>query len=424
MFSISRLWIFALLFSFASAEVDYPGDDGPQSKDEEILREWLELKRIEPLREKKAQLSVSGVVRTMLRASSARRQNRALGVNRGLYGGAQGYPSHAWINCAALYFDYSAYLAWAHAKIKYENNMGSLGGSADSVTLEEGYLGYRILEDGKSLFDMFIGRTKLYTLFDSAVQYNAILDGLVLRYENDYSGWGHLQGVWAGTLMTAATNHYGWTAQLSFTKLFSTGLYVRFSFSDWERKAPTLIYGGDGEPTMDGAGSWAVANNNPQFAYHIAQYLIGYEGQGRLPFRLYSAFLLNHGAHVQPALNFNRRQNVAWYVGGSIGKIRRRGDMAFNLCYQYVGAQSVPGWDMAGIGLGNPGGSTFYYPALTGDPAPFGNTNFKGIEANYLLGLSPEVAFLIKYQVAHSAVKVSGWASRYQRLELSALYAF
>ena len=228
----------------------------------------------------------------------------------------------------------------------------------------------------------------------------------------------------AGTLITATTDHYGWTAQLSFTELFGTGLYTRFSFSDWQKKSPTVIYEGDGDPTFDGSGNYALAHNNPQFAFHIAQYLVGYEGKGHFPFRLYAAFLLNHAAEERPALNFPRKQNIAWYIGGSIGKIRRRWDMAFNLCYQYVGAQSVPEWDMAGIGLGNPGGSTFYYPALTGDPAPFGNTNFKGIEANYLLGLSQEMAFLVKYQLARSAVKISGWNSRYQRLEMSAIYAF
>jgi len=424
MFSLLRCWIFLCLFVVGFAETNYPCDDGPQSKDEEILRDWLETKQVEPLSEKKAQLSISGVVRTMLRASSARRQNAQVGANIGLYGETQGYPRYDWINRAALYFDYSAYLAWAHAKIKFDNTMGSLGGTTDALTLEEAYLGYRILEDGKSLFDMFVGRTKLYTFFDSEVQYNAILDGLILRYENDYSGWVHLHGVLAGTLITARTDHYGWTAQLSFTKLFGTGLYASFSFSDWQKKSPTVIYEGDGDPTYTGSGALATAHDNPQFAFHIAQYLLGYEGGGHFPFRLYAAFLLNHAAEQRPALNFPRKQSIACYVGGSIGKIRKRWDMAFSCCYQYVGAQSVPEWDMAGIGLGNPGGSTFYYPALTGDPAPFGNTNFKGIEANYLLGLSAEMAFAMKYQMSRSAVASSGWKSRYQRLEMSAIYAF
>lgn len=419
------LFFFLLLsLSFLFGETDYPMDNAPLSKDEEILREWLETKRIEPLSEKKAQLCISGEVRTMMRATSATRQNPSLGINQGLYGSLPGFAVYDWINRVALYFDYSAYLAWAHAKVKFDNAMGSLGGTTDAVTLEEGYLGYRVLEDGKSIFDMFVGRTKLYTLFDSDIQFNALMDGLILRYENEYSGWVHLQANWAGSLINSLTEHYGWAAQLSFTKLFGTGLYTRFSFTDWQKKSPTQVYEGDGDPAFTGSGAFRLAHNNPQFAFHIAQYLIGYEGQGHFPFRVWAAVLINHAAIKKPALDFRRKQSVAWYVSGSVGRIQKRGDMAFNISYQYVGAQAVPGWDMAGIGLGNPQGSSFYYPSLTSDPAPFGNTNFKGVEANYLVGLSENMALLIRYQRTKSAVSINHWRSRYQRMELSAVYAF
>jgi hypothetical protein len=411
------------LSSFAMA-AEYPADNGPMSKDEDLLREWIESKRTEPLSEKKAQLSISGEVRTMMRASAARRQNNTTQQRIYLYGPDQGYPPYNWINRASLYFDYSAHLAWAHAKLKFENEMGGLGGSTDNVTLEEGYLGYRVLTDGKSLFDLFIGRTKLYTLFDSQVQFNALLDGLIMRYDNEYGKLAHLHFAWAGSLINSFTDHYGWVGQLSLTDLFQTGLYLRFSFTDWQKKSPTIVYRGNGEPVTDASGKLRTTYNNPQFAFHIAQYLIGYNYTGRLPFKLYAAALINHAANRQPQIGFNRHQSIAYYFGLNVGHIQKAGDMAINIVYQYVGAQAVPGWDMAGIGLGNPGGSTFYYPSLTADPAPFGNTNFKGLEMNYLIGLSPNLACLTKFQISRSAVSINEWASHYKHFELSAIYAF
>lgn len=401
-------------------------DNAPLSKDEDFLRKWFKIKQGETLNEKKNQLSISGEVRTLFRGSSARRQNLSTGESWRQYGEPTGFPNNNWINRTVLYFDYSSYLAWAHAKLKFENEMGALGGASNHITLEEGYLGYRILEDGKSIFDIFGGRTKLYTIFDSDVQFNAILDGLIFRYENDYSGWVHLDCVWAGGVITAFTDHYGWVAQLSLTDLFSTGLYTRFSFTDWQKKSPTVVYRGDGDPDISGSGGIVTVNNNPQFAFQISQFILGYEGTKhvKFPFKVYGALSFNHAARRKPALGLMRRNNIAWYAAALFGNVTKKGDMAFSLSYQYVGPQAVPEWDMSGIGLGNPSGSTFYYPALTSDPAPFGNTNFRGIEADYMVGLSENLAFLMRYQLSRSAVAVGHWKSYFQHLEASVVYAF
>lgn len=401
----------------AGSDPEYPMDNRPEDKDLLSLRDYLKIKREEPLRNKKHALCISGEVQGQLKVSSAVRINPVTHAYERQYGGINQAPVCEWLNRVALFIDYRVYQASFHAKVDFDNAMGNIEGTTAELTLQQGYLMYRILEDGKSTFDGLIGRDKLYNFFDSKVQFNAIFDGGAVRYQNGYGNIVDLELLWAGSVVTDYLDHYGWVGQIALNNLFSTGVFFKYSYSDWLKKSETLIYQGDGLP------SGLSQTNNPQAAYQISQFLIGYNNLERA-FKIYGAFLYNIAALKHPALQMNERDRIAWYAGFQIGHIKQKGDMASDLSYQVVGAQAVPGWDMAGIGNGNPNGSSIYFPSFTSDPAPFGNTNFQGWQADFMAAVDDNVSVLLRYKTSHSLKALQGWKTRFARFEASVIYAF
>ncbi|EPP30953.1 hypothetical protein CP8484711_0034A, partial [Chlamydia psittaci 84-8471/1] len=67
---------------------------------------------------------------------------------------------------------------------------------------------------------------------------------------------------------------------------------------------------------------------------------------------VYGAYLINTLAKAT-ATTLNEKQNKAWFVGGTVGRLRKAGDWSATIRYEYVEALAVPEIDVSGIGRGN-----------------------------------------------------------------------
>jgi hypothetical protein len=402
-----------------SAESDryYPTDNAPRTKDLSVLRSYLKKKREEPLKDKEHALSITGEVRPKVVVSRARRIDPETGVQYEQYGGSGQEPTSYLKNRASLFFDYRVYQTSFHVKLKFENPLGVISGSVDCLTLEQAYMRQRVLEDGKSIFDISIGRNKLYNIFDSKLQFNALLDGVTISYQNGYPKVFDLQLVAAGGVISQQYNLYGWVGEIGLSKVLGTGMFMRYSFTDWMKKGTSPISYGDGTPTG------LSTSNNPQFAFQISQFTSGWNIE-QIHLQLYWATVYNNAAKPHPALGMNKLDRVGWYVGFQLGQAEKKGDMAIEANYQWLGAQAVPGWDMAGIGNGNPSGSSIYYPSLTGDPAPFGNTNYRGFAVNYMSILDDNLSLVARFVMSQSLRNLQNWRTRFTQVQMALVYCF
>lgn len=404
--------------SFA-AESDryYPTDNAPRTEDLSVLRHFLKLKREEPLKDKEHALSITGEVRPKLEVSRARRIDPVTGIQYEQYGGPGEKPTCFINSRASLFFDYRVYQTSFHVKLKFENNVGVITGTTDCLTLEQAYMRQRILEDGRSTFDISVGRNKLYNIFDSKLQFNALLDGVSISYKNGYPKVFNLQMTAAGGVISEQYNQYGWVGEIGLSQVLGTGLFMRYSFTDWLKKGFSPISYGNGSPTG------LSTANNPQFAFQISQFTSGWDIE-QIKLRVYWSALYNNAAKAHPSLGMRKLDRTGWYVGFQLGRIEKKGDMALEANYQWVGAQAVPGWDMAGIGNGNPNASAIYYPGLSGDPAPFGNTNYRGVAVNYMNVLDTNLSLVARFMFSRSLRNLQNWKSRFTQVQMALVYTF
>jgi hypothetical protein len=161
---------------------------------------------------------------------------------------------------------------------------------------------------------------------------------------------------------------------------------------------------------------------NPQFRFKISQWTLGYILDPEVlhfPVNFFGAFLFNHAAtkhtehpllHETPGVRVTslfggKAESIAWYAGFTAGALEKKGDWAFEVTYQSVGAQSVPDWDMSGIGTGNPQGYVIYRDALSSVATipddsgfPYGNVNFRGWDFNFSYLVTTNINVLLEYQ--------------------------
>jgi len=406
-----------------------PTDNEVSNKDIKFLRDWFKSKRAVSIREKGGDLSLSADVRSQYKKLS----NKILGVQQ--YDSSETDTANdQFFNEVNIYFDYRTPSTWAHIKLKFDNQMGSLGGTTDDLALDRALFGYRIFEDGNTTFDIELGRDKIYNWFDSKVQYNTLFDGAVLTFTTVIERVFDLQLRVGGTVVDFVTDHYGYILQAAFHEIATTGLFFKYSYTHWDKDGSTRVFGPGGNVI---AG--AFMSHNPQVQFGISQFLLGYEIDPEVfhvPLKFYGAYLYNHRA-PRRTLFGGSREAAGWYAGMSVGRITKQGDWAFETVYQSVEAQAVPGWDMAGIGIGNPFDVSIFAQILTGYPAPFstesvrGNTNFRGWTFQLILAITNNITLVGTYDFSkelHSnfgtgALERSG-SQKYHLLEIEAIYAF
>lgn len=377
------------------ADGDYPMDNAPETKDVDFLRNWFKTKRAVSIQEKGGDLSISGAVRFDYNGRRGK-----LGSNARVYNNSsQDLAASEFKSRVDLFFDYRTCHTWAHIKLKFNNNMGVVDGTTNKLVMEKAIFGYRVFDNGKSaIVDVEAGRTKLYNFFDSKVQYNAVLDGASVRFADSFDRVFDLDARYAFGIVSYQDSQYMHVGEVDFMDIGETGLYFKYSYTHWRKHGTTSLW-----ETANG-GAWTVKDtlsDNPQFKFQISQFLLGYSIDPevlRFPLKIYGAFLMNHAAQkISTPVNITSKDRNAWYVGFTAGQVAKRGDWSLQVIYQAVGAQSVPDFDMAGIGNPNEVGSLLYAPQSPGSAAtPFGNTNFKGWTGEFMVGLTNNISLLVQ----------------------------
>lgn len=435
------------------AETDYPMDNEPDSKDIEFLRNWFKTKRAVSIEEKGGELSLSGAVRTEYNGQTARADVTGT-EDLELYGSNQSTPNNDFKNRVDLFFDYRTAHTWASIKLKFNNRMGALGGQTNKIDLEKAIMGYRIYDNGKSaIVDIEAGRTKLYNFFDSKTQFNSLLDGFSLHFGDSVERVFDIDVRVAMGLVDARFNQYAYFGEVDFMDIGEVGLFFKYAYSHWRKhgeSSPWNTNNGTFGRLLD-SGEVVRVIDNPQFRFQISQFLLGYDMDPevlRFPLKIYGAFSMNHSARdttvaAADARNFTlpKSQRYAWYAGVTAGKVVKRGDWSVEIIYQSVGAQAIPDFDVAGIGLGNPYGYNMYR-VPTGSPTgvasvptytgPAGNANYRGWTADVMFAITNNISLLLEYDWSEqktrkldaSAADLEGARQHYQRFGANAIYAF
>lgn len=380
---MKRLWILlpTLLATTLFADEDKPKiDPMDQSqnqrldsfqKDIEEVKAWMRAKRQISIKERGGDLSLSGDVRSKFAAVSEKRS----GVKqRGPGGRYPNIPTNRFGVGVNLYLNYVAEKTWANIKIGFDNIAGVDNGTVNRLKIDRAFVGARAYSGETYTMDLEFGRRKLNYTFDSRVQFASMMDGILFKYNQASEDWGDFY-LYGGPFVVKDTSSlFAYVFEGGVFRIANTGFFAKYSLIDWD----TRNY-----------SNFALEH---KYAYFISQFSGGYTftppGIDKLT-TLYYAFLINSGAQGVPQ-TYNRKDNLAWYLGFTIGAPRKQSDWAINWNFQWVAPQSVPQFDMAGIGTGNAGGSGFYTTdgtassGITTAQSAGGNTNYYGWTANFL----------------------------------------
>ena len=338
--------------------------------------------------------------------------------------GSEGFHTNAlpvantqWDVDVNLILDHRTEKTWAHAKIEFDNNMGTgetfstealnedyRSGTDDSISLEQAYFGINLMEDGASRLDFEVGRNFGTNWFSSLIQFDNRMDGAFFKYSNSFEGIGDSYLKVGTFLVSEKVDYYATVGEAGIMDIANTGAYVKYSYIDWTKS------------------SIPTADNN----FRNSQATIGmvmtpeYLAQ---PINYYAAFLVNHAAErgkVTPERN--KKDNLGWYAGMSVGNVEKAGDWYVNADYQYVGAQAVMDSDVSGIGIGNVDNAWMYKDA-------HGNANYKGYELQALYAVTDSLSLSAEWQDSSAAKKSVDTPSdhkkhTFRKFELEAIYAF
>jgi hypothetical protein len=398
------------------------GEFGPDEEDivdPRTLRDYVESRGLIQCRQKEGMLTIAGDVRARWIAQGERLNGRRV-RGRGTRIGVNRFKSE--IN---LFFDYAAPKTWVSTKLKFVNFAGRDGGSATKVEMERAFIGYDIFEcdDYEEDFYIEVGRSNLDYVFESRVEFGSIFDGIHLFYTRCVPNVGQFTIHGGPFIVDSVTNHYAWVVETFVTKWRGTGFSFKYSLIDWNRGRRTFNFGG-----LTAAGT-RLLRHNPRYRFLVSQMLFGYEKSidfcGCKALFLYAAVLVNHDAKRHPQTDF-RKLNGAWYVGFTLGKLCKGGDWSIDINWQSVGAQSIPEFDLSGIGHGNAAGGFLSDAIVLGLPLRAVRlfTNYQGIEANALYAVTDSLSLRAKAQYSVPIVKRVGGQFRFKSLEMSVIYAF
>jgi len=212
------------------------------------------------------------------------------------------------------------------------------------------------------------------------------------------------------------SDHFGYVGEIGLLNIAGTGFYSKLSVIDWDTKSYRKKF---------------IEN---RFRFLISQLTAGYrfkiESINKLGL-FYSAWLWNYAAK-RIDLSDDKRANWAWYVGLSMGQLRKQWDWAFDVNYQIVLAQAVPDFDCSGITLGNANRSGFYtkkIKSLKGEGASTpktaaGRTNYRGFSIRFDLLLTDKLDIQQSYMQAISFDSDIGPFRTYKQYELEFIYSW
>ena len=397
------------LTSQLSASTIDEADDIDQ-RDVNAVREWINTKRQVTVRELGGALSISGEVRTEFQSTGEVRD----GVKQRGSGAATDLPQNAYDIEVNLMLDYRTEYSWGSIKLEFDNDAGIISGSLNKLKLERAYWGVRTIQGDTYSFDVEMGRRRMSSIVDSKLEFNNFFDGLWLRYDQSYDPIGDLY-LHAGVfIINENKNQYGYLGELGILNIGGTGLYTKYSLTDWDTK------------------NLHNSIQNDRYNFVVSQLIIGYK---YLPSKLqkivqfYLAGLWNSNAR-KLAITHHKRANWGTYAGVSIGELKRKGDWAFDINYQVLAAQCVPDFDVQGIGLGNSDNSGFFTTDVKGGgtaqtrKTAGGNVNYRGFQMTLDYLLTSQLNMQQSWQQSITLDDSIGPFRRFKQYEIEFIYGF
>lgn len=383
-----------------------------EDQDIQALRDWINTKRQVSLKEIGGDLSISGEVRTEFQSNWEYRN----GVPQRGPGSETGRPAQGFDIEVNLMLDYRTERTWASIKIEFDNDAGIFNGSLDHLALEKAYWGVRLVDNDLWSFDIEAGRRKMSTVFDSKVQFGSFFDGLLFRYDQSIQSIGDVYLHTGAFVINEQRNQFGYIGEVGYLNIFSTGIYAKYSLTDWDTK------------------DYKKKFVNDRFEFLVSQLILGYRTRINCIDKLllvYSAGLYNHAAS-QHFVSDHKRANWGGYIGISMGQLRKQWDWAFDANYQVIGAQVIPDFDASGIGLGNANRSGFYTKTITpiegGGPSTRhtagGTTNYRGFSLTFDLLLTDKLDMQQSYVQSITLDHDIGPFRRYKQYEIEFIYTW
>jgi hypothetical protein len=480
---LKYLLAFGLIAS-SSAFAAFDRQDGSPFAEElnesdfDALRDFVKTKRDVPLSKKSTNMVIAGDVRFEWRNLYEKGRKyeypQLLWKNRNLRG--HGATDMAELPISKndfdvefnLYFDYTTDRAWAVAQLNFDNSAGVFdnnkacncddisqalvdiilngdcgadpegwhgSGSCEDICLKKAYIGYNIFSRCDERLDVELGRRRLYSVFDSKIQFLSQFDGILFKYSNKFECVSDFYINTAWFVVDERVNHFGYVTETGFMNVCDSGFDAKYSFIYWPKMGKNRCF------YHDPAGMQYV---NSQFTlyYHFDESLIC------KPVTAYGAFLINMDPHdhvyiydIAPGekvkgqviafrkiknsarVIFNHRktlkhQNLGWYVGLKFGdRVSKEGDWSFDARYEYVEAAAVGDGDVNGIGRGNVLKYSFTQNLL-------GNANFKGMKFEFLYALTDNFVFNTTVAFSKQIDRSFGGAHHYSYFKTEAVYAF
>jgi len=415
--AIKRLFQYFLAITAFSSSI-YGLDDlirEPKSTQsftkEEIdqLKEWIKSKRqTVGIKSLGGELTYSGEVHMGMNSVN----EVVNGIRQRGAGGATELPSRDYGVEVDILMNYRADVSWATSKIKFRNRAGAISGTADKVGLDRGFMGVRLVEGESYSMALEIGRRKFNYTFDSKIQFGSFMDGILYKYDQSIDVVGDLYFYGGPFVIDFKNDHYGYVFELGALNVGNTGIYLKYSFIDWDTKD---------YPNPLKARRFDFLNSQLTLGYKIVPSWIG------KVLTLYSAALINTAARKIEITDY-KKDNWAWYVGFSLGEARKQGDWSIDINYQYVQPQAVPAYDFSGIGRGN-GAGVGFYAIDSKDKEPTtrktaaGSCNYKGGEATLLYLFTNNLTLRQTFQTSVRAKEI-GPIFKYKAYSMEFVYLY
>lgn len=442
-----RLLLMTLSFGLAATSAIGADEQDGSRFDEELnerdfdaLREYIKSRRTLDIEASTSSLTISGNVRTEYRHLNETCKGQRLRGHGCIDNKGRPISRNDFDIEFNLRFDYICGDTWATAQMRYDNSAGvddnghpcinnnnydpkaccvkqanqCIGdkrgyhgsGSCDDLCLKKAFFGYELYSDCDSAFYFELGRRgNLYDVFDSNIQFLSRFDGLLLKYERSWENFADCYIQAAGFVVDERVNHFAWVSEVGFLNIADQGIDLKYSIIDWEKHGKNRCF-------VRNPVGFRFINSQVTAYYHLKPEFIGKKA------RFYGAFLINHAAKKIHVNNSKKRENLGWYAGVYIGEVRKEGDWAVEVQYQYVEAQAMPDDDSGGICRGNVLDESFTTCSRRG------NTNFKGWKFEGLYAFTDHITLDTIIEWSKAANSNIGGKHTYSKLELEAIYAF
>ncbi len=414
----SALFLGTSFSAFAAPDVEYA--DKKSENDMDALRRWLNDKRLITVRELGGDLSLSGDVRTEMQATNERKND----IQQRGPGSPTGIPMYAWDVDVSIMLDYRTDYTWASVKLRFDNDMGIRSGTLEKIKLQKAYLGGRMVAGDTFYFDGEIGRRSLSNTYESKIEFGALYDGILLRFNKAFPSIGDFYFNSGPFLVSDKTNHYGYVGELGGLRIGNVGVNAKYSVIDWKKH-------------------FSNPAKEDRYNFVVQQFLLSYQFNpawiGKRLIKFYSAGLNNiiaddlilaRSSTDPTKVNFGK-QNWGWYAGVSIGTLKKSGDWAIDINYQWAQAQVVPDYDFMGIGRGNTAGVGLYTEKIndtsstpTTAQTAVGPCNYYGFEIDCLYAFTDNLSIEENFKWSRTLDENLGPNLKYQQFEIEFIYAY